>query len=522
MKHPPPSLVSAFLQRSVVCCCLLVAARASTADLALDIADEAYVNWQKNPKSSALAAEYAQALAGAGQWQKALSAIGELINEPTLSPSRKVAMRMDAGYCFTALRRWKDAEAEFQRILMLSNQSPGTVSASQLKEARKQLVSVQEWRTWTPLESKYFVFYFQPGVTADTPEERRSFVYISDLSYETICRALQGSLAAKIHYFAYKDSESLMRLTGMSASVLGLAETFHYRVHYIDRPSQHEMTHMISLHTCPDQLGLAAFSEGLAVYFDWSGNNVHEFAAKAIDPEALSRILSARNSMSLASLKSGYVLAASFLGHLLESYPWPTVSAFCSNCKKDPDLASLLAFKRPLEVIAAEWQARVELNARLARDEEKALTLPAEQAEPVFRESVKQDRFRLHARMNLGELLSDRGKWQEARDALNEAWQVIMIRGWSPSLIGQLTADLAYAQAQLGDFKQARYFNDCTVQIREPTELLAWAQAASGRFKKKEVPIEPPPRVKGRKWNTGSALGGNTIQSSPGETNTAR
>jgi tetratricopeptide (TPR) repeat protein len=465
------------------------------ADVWIRKAQEARAAWQRNPGSTKLAAEYAGALARSGQWLEALRAITVLTNTPNLSTAWQLRLRTDAGFCFMALERWDDALVEFRRVVALAAPTPTSADSERLRSAQAHLVAIPELRTWTRHESKDFVFYFHPGSDVDTPEGRADFANLAELAFEGMCRTLGGRPATRIQYFVHKDNDLAERAFGVP---LAWANSTYYQVHNDTRSSKHEIVHIIAHHVCPDEIRLAAFNEGLAVYLSWAGRNAHEDAAKVITPGALSRILASPSSRALSSLKGGYWLSGSFVGHLLETYPWGKAAAFMAGCEVSPETACQQALGKPLSALSKEWEDRVALNGQLAKDEAQLAGMPDEDAEKVLRRSAQADGFRVNALLPLGQLLVDQRKWPDARDVLKQAWEVVSIRGCDPLRMSQLAADLAYANAKLAGTKEARSLAQYAVAIGQPKELAAWAHAADKALSDVQPVAGPPPRLIGR------------------------
>lgn len=488
--RPIPSLIGLALLAVLVPCGVAVG------DSALEEVDRKFADLQRHPTNPSYAAAYANALAGAGQWQEALRWIGRVGNHPSLSNNWRLLLAEKAGQCWLSLGQWDRAAQAFETSLSLLDRDTARLYASVLTEARNHLAALDVWRRWRYFEGQTVVVLADPEALV-TEKECDRFVYLADTMCLVTSRALGAHLATKIRYFAYKDADLLQQLMGMGSA---FADSARYRIHcYGKTPSAHEITHVVSRHVWTAELTTAAFNEGIAEYFNWNAGEVHERVTAVADETSLRRILVAKTSRELSLVPDGYGLGASFLGHLLETYRLPVVRQFLVGCLTNPDAASRAAFRKPLPELNNEWLARVKQAAELARRETAALTQEPWQAEVTLRDIITTDRTRRLARLYLAQFLMDSERYKEANEQFDELTRLVGLRGWALEHIGQMDVDRAYVAAQLGEFRKAREAVETASRIDAPAPAVVWATAALPKLVERAVPVAPPPRTIGRR-----------------------
>ena len=162
---------------------------------------------------------------------------------------------------------------------------------------------------WDIIESEHFIFHFpiESLVVAQS-----DYIKKHEIAFAKINNYFGTSLPRKIHYFVWNSCEDAVQVLGYS---LGFANPRFSLVHvYYQQSIGHEMTHLITYYYRQPICRVGLINEGLAVYFDQSGENKLKLAKK-LRPNKISI---RKYWLNWQTNKFSYAMAGAFVEFLLK------------------------------------------------------------------------------------------------------------------------------------------------------------------------------------------------------------
>jgi tetratricopeptide (TPR) repeat protein len=173
------------------------------------------------------------------------------------------------GLCEYMTGDYRKAKTDLAAAVALN----ATANSAQFARNYQKLFSFDEYyNNWKMVESERFVFHFQPSAMGNIAE----FIRDREEAFATINRFFGSRVPQRIHFYVYHSDAKLRERFGKESGFAYPAYFFIHSQYFFS--IGHEITHVISYYydTPPQRRDL--INEGMAVYFDLTGENKLEMA----------------------------------------------------------------------------------------------------------------------------------------------------------------------------------------------------------------------------------------------------